>query len=562
VSLTGKTEYTPGRAKAMTKRVAIYGRVSTDDQRDNYSIPTQVAGCLQYAEARGYTIVGNQFVNLETGRDVAVLGDGAVRAYVDDYTSRELSRPALDAALEYLETVGFDYLLVYSLDRLARDPYIRETLEREFRKREAKVVFAIGDYDETPQGEVRKDLDATFAKWENVTRVERCNRGKKKKAESGLFVAGIAPYGYAIDKKAVGGLAVVEEQAAVVRRIFHMYVDEGTSIRGIARSLTEEGVPTALGRKKWPTSSLNRILRNTIYAGSGFYNKHKKNGNRLEKRDQDKWIEYETTPLVEQWQFDEAQNRLDESREIRRRQPSRFYLLSGMAFCDRCERPYLAQTALAGRNRRKHDAQSYRHRKKEGHCRNHMISARILEAIVWEEITKVLMDPDRLRRGYEGSLAQQQETAARLRVHLETLGRRAGSLEEMRRNLTTAYLDPDIGMTKAEYLEQKGLVDEELGQLHETIQKSEQELATIPEPADLETLEAFASAVRQNITQQDRMSPEEKRQLLETLHIKVFINRQDKEIRIEGWFGPPIEGLSYQTSTRCGLRPPPLPMPA
>ena len=193
----------------MTKRAAVYARVSTDDQRKNYSVPTQIASCLEYAAEQSYTIVGNRYVNPENGRDTAPRRDGAIRAYVDDYTSRELSRPALDTALDYLDTVGFDVLIVHAIDRLARDPYIRQTLEIEFDQRGAKVEFVLGGYEDTPEGDVRKDLDATFAKWENAKRVERCNRGKKRKAETGLFVAGRAPYGYVIDKTAFGGLEVV-----------------------------------------------------------------------------------------------------------------------------------------------------------------------------------------------------------------------------------------------------------------------------------------------------------------------------------------------------------------
>ena len=109
--------------------------------------------------------------------------ENSIPAYVDDYSCREMNRPSLDAALTYLEEVGFEVVVVHSIDRLARDPYIRQTLEMEFFRRSAKVEFALGNYDDSPEGEVRKDMDATFAKWENAKRVEPCNRGKRGKAE-------------------------------------------------------------------------------------------------------------------------------------------------------------------------------------------------------------------------------------------------------------------------------------------------------------------------------------------------------------------------------------------
>jgi DNA invertase Pin-like site-specific DNA recombinase len=47
----------------MNKRAIIYARVSTDDQRNNYSIPSQVAEIKKYIEAKGYALVGNRFVD-------------------------------------------------------------------------------------------------------------------------------------------------------------------------------------------------------------------------------------------------------------------------------------------------------------------------------------------------------------------------------------------------------------------------------------------------------------------------------------------------------------------
>ena len=97
------------------KRAIIYARVSTDDQRGNYSIPTQVDECVRYVNQKGYSLVGDCYIDPSTGRDVKT-ADG-IRAYVDDYSSRELSRPGLDASLDYLEIVGFDVVVDHALDR-------------------------------------------------------------------------------------------------------------------------------------------------------------------------------------------------------------------------------------------------------------------------------------------------------------------------------------------------------------------------------------------------------------------------------------------------------------
>jgi site-specific DNA recombinase len=324
----------------MTMRAAIYARVSTDDQRGNYSIPTQLAECLQHARRSKYVIVGDRFVDARMGKDCA-RGNSSIAAFVDDFTSRELSRPSLDAALVFLETIGFDVLIVHALDRLARDPYIRETLEREFEKRSAKVEYVLGNYDESAEGEVRKDLDATFAKWENAKRVERSMRGKRGKAQRGLFVAGRPPFGFRVDEKALGGLATEPAQIAAVQRIFHAFVLEGQSIGRICQTLTAEKVQNWHSTTKWSRSSVAKILSNEIYIGQGYYNRHRRiDRKRFDLRDRAEWIPFQVAPVIDKAIFKHAQVLLRENRETRRKLARRFYLLSGKVFCETCGHAY------------------------------------------------------------------------------------------------------------------------------------------------------------------------------------------------------------------------------
>ena len=529
----------------MSKRAAIYARVSTDDQRGNFSVPTQLSECLKRVEEKDYALVGNQYIDPETGREIEP-GNGAVRAFVDDYTSGELSRPALDMVFTYLEAFGFDVLIVYSLDRLARDPYIRQTLEMDLGKHGAKVDYVIGGYDETPEGEVRKDLDATFAKWENAKRVERSNRGKLGKAKSGLFVAGRAPFGYRIDRNMPGGLSIDEEQAWVIRRVFELYTEQGKSIRDIGEILTSEGISAPLGGPKWGTSTIRGILSNAAYNGQIHYNKNKRLGKRLIKRDKKQWVEIRVTPIVDRDAFSEAQKRLNSSRMTRRRPSKRFYLLSGMVYCAECGRSYIGQAAPAGKNRRITDALSYRHRVRDGHCLNRYVSARILDGTVWDEIVKVLLDPANLRRGYEESLLEQQATDTKNRAELETLYRKAEKIEQKKRNLNEAYIDPDIGLAKSEYVEERDRLEQKLKEISDSAATLEEELHNVPTRADLPKLEEFSEAIRSSFGDATALTPSQKRSILELLNIRVLIGR-DGKIQLTGWIDPTSVSLSGTT---------------
>ena len=63
----------------------IYARVSTEDQRGNYSIPSQIDECKRYVESKRYTLIGNRYVDPITRFDVLE----GVPAFVDDFLSRE-----------------------------------------------------------------------------------------------------------------------------------------------------------------------------------------------------------------------------------------------------------------------------------------------------------------------------------------------------------------------------------------------------------------------------------------------------------------------------------------
>jgi site-specific DNA recombinase len=524
----------------MSLRAAIYARVSTDIQRENYSIPTQISDLLKHANLEGYTVVGDHYVDLITGKDT-FKKEGSIPAFVDDYTSTELSRPGLNAALTYLERTGFDVLMVHAIDRLARDPYFRQTIEREVTARGARVEYILGNYDESPEGEVRKDLDSTFAKWENAKRVERSNRGKKRKAEMGKFVSGRAPFGYSIDANFFGGLVPYEPEANVVKMIFAWYVENKLSLRQIAKELTKRGIKKRQPQKHWTAQTLSRLVRYTVYAGYIYYNKRKRQGQKQLPRDKSEWIKIECTPLVSVEIFETAQEVSRHNKEFLRKHPKRFYLLSGMVICSDCERPYSAYTLNPGRIRI-HTQQGYRHRPNQGHCCSRWISAKLLEPLVWEKIVSILLNPASLREGYEQKMEREQEKQERQIKHLEILQIGIEKLQAKKARLQAIYLDPDIGMTKEEYLSEKKILDDQIITANEDIERIGKELKKVPTESDLRSLEIMASNIVGALGNDLDISPQDKRKVMEMLNLKVLIS-PDRNIKLEGWFAPDSDGL-------------------
>ena len=129
-----------------------------------------------------------------------------------------------------------------------------------------------------------------------------------------------------------------------------------------------------------------------------------------------------------------------------------------------------------------------------GHCSNHSARADVLEPIVWDKVVQLLKDPEKLREGYEASLEQQKEAYSRQQAHMETLKKKAMKLEQSKQNLNTAYIDPEIKMTKTEYLEQKARIDDELKIINDEIDKNSIPLINLPSLAELQTIETFCGA--------------------------------------------------------------------
>ena len=524
------------------KRAIIYARVSTDEQRNNYSIPSQILECQDYIVRNGYVHVGNRYVDPATGFD----SSSGVKAFVDDYTSLEINRPGLDSAYEYLEDFGFDVVVVHNVDRLDRDPYKLQLHEYGFIKGGAKVEYVKSSFEDNPNGHFMKTVISAAAKLENEWRIERMNRGKRQKARRGLFVGGRAPYGYQIDKTKPGGLAVVESQADAVRMIYDAYCNKHLSLYGAVDLMNNSEHKPSLGGS-WAKSTIQKILSNEAYIGVVYYNKNERREEGFVLRNPSDWIEISVTPLIDKVQFDLAQERLKENLDHRRKQPQRLYLLSGLIYCDDCDKAYVAETKKAGTNRRKNNAQFYRHRVSQGHCRNKTISARIIEPIVWEKIEAILLDHESLKKGYEETKLLVKEAQKNQRSNAERIQRDIDKLEKSLSNLVDLYIDPDSSMTKHEYNQKRKQIELDIKSKRERFNSLPEQLESQPSHEEFEDLSQFSQRFQELMTSPEwNPTPENKRHILQLLQVKVYLGK-DGTGRIEGWFSDSgdLSSISY-----------------
>ena len=167
-----------------------------------------------------------------------------------------------------------------------------------------------------PEGMLFFQMRGVIAEYEREKTLERTRRGKIGRVASGYHGGGGIPIGYRyISEPHKGRFEIDEEEAAVVRRIFAMYLD-GMNMRGIAFQLTTERVPTKVDRQgsprrkktsagTWSTSAMHKILSNEAYVGHMHYNKFQQiSKTRARKRDRAEWLTIAIPAIIAQDVFD------------------------------------------------------------------------------------------------------------------------------------------------------------------------------------------------------------------------------------------------------------------
>ena len=223
--------------------VALYLRVSTEQQIEKYGLDVQHEKLRSYCQARGWTHVTD---------------------YIDGgYSGSNLNRPALQQLIKDIQAKKIDLVLVYRLDRLSRSQ--RDTLsliEELFLPHHVEFISLSETIDtQTPFGRAAIGILSTFAQLERENIKERLYTCHQKMVqEEGLWAggAGTTPYGYT--RLARGQLVVNESERHHVQRIFESYL-ELKSVAQVNKQLQAEGF------KKLRYQRLSNILKSRLYLG-------------------------------------------------------------------------------------------------------------------------------------------------------------------------------------------------------------------------------------------------------------------------------------------------------
>ncbi len=428
----------------MNKPAALYARVSSDRQKENHTIASQVAALTQYAETNGYLIPPE-------------------RQFQDDgYSGATLVRPGLEALRDLAAAGEIQAVLIYSPDRLSRKYAYQVLLAEELARCGVELIFLRAPSGATAEDQLLVQFQGMIAEYERAQIAERSRRGKRHRAQQGsINVLSGAPYGYRYVKKTDTSAAyyeVVESEAEVVRLIFDAYTRQGLSLGAIAGLLNQREVPTRTRESRWERPTLWRMLHNPAYAGHAFYGKtelrpRQRITRRLRQRGvcsrdssfreqpRPEWIEIPVPALVSEGTFALAQEQFEKNKRFSPRRTLEPSLLQGLLVCQRCGYGlYRTSTRTSQRTiyyYRCLGRDGYRHLK-GAVCDNKPIPQEQLDAVVWQEIVRLLEDPSLLQAELDRRLHAAQTTDP-LKRREDALRRDQARLTKSMERLLTGY---------------------------------------------------------------------------------------------------------------------------
>ena len=236
----------------MTKRAAIYVRVSTDDQRDNgYSIDSQLRILTKHCEKNEYSIIH-------------IYNDAG-------YSGKDLIKPNMQRLIKDIKAKKIDILLAIKVDRLTRNNYDGFWLLNYCQDNNVKIKLTLEPFDvSTANGEMMFGMNLVFGQRERKEFGARTKRALEEMALKHVHPSQ-APYGYT--RNSEGYLEIEPIEAQVVKEVFDL-CKKWYSVRNIAKIMKENNAYLTNGI--WHTDRVYRILSNSIYIGRFEYWKYKR----------------------------------------------------------------------------------------------------------------------------------------------------------------------------------------------------------------------------------------------------------------------------------------------
>ncbi len=506
-----------------SERVALYLRVSSEEQRDAGTIQTQRDYLERYAANAGFEVA---------------------EIYADDGVSGTFllhERPEGLRLLEAAREGWFQTVLVYKLDRLSRTQLgILDAADR-LERMGVALRSATEHYETaTPQGRLMFQMLGSFAEFERSTIKQRTRDGLHREYREGRYMGRI-PFGYRAGKN--GGLEFAPEEAGLVREIFERIAAGGTLYSEAAR-LNDLGVLPPSWRypsvkrppaKQWSAPTIRTMIKNTTYSGT-----HRITLSTGE-------VVAQTVPAIVEPELQRrVLTRLEENRRFSGGRKTRNFLLSGLIICETCGCSCNGRTNTTRGKKylyyKCNDDHTLRaHRGPARHAPN--VKALWLEETVWADVRRFLSDPGAILERVREQRASDDTRAELEARHADITDRLAAKHKERDRWL---HLYAQGHLDEGELETHLADLRVQLDNLKVLISSIEDELEAQHEHARVaETAKAWLVTLRERVEEIEEDSPEAyqaRRQLVKLLVERILVGRDENgetQVRITYRFGPP-----------------------
>ena len=161
-----------------SKKVVIYARYSSERQNET-SIEAQLKECYSYCKANNYV---------------------PIEEYIDEAKSAKTdNRPSFLKMINDSSKKQFEGIIVYQLDRFARNRYDSATYKAKLKKNGVKVYSARENISDDASGILMESVLEGMAEYYSAELGQKVNRNMKMNAENGFFNGGYAPLGYTVE---------------------------------------------------------------------------------------------------------------------------------------------------------------------------------------------------------------------------------------------------------------------------------------------------------------------------------------------------------------------------
>lgn len=416
--------------------VVIYTRYSSHNQNEQSTIG-QMEVCKKFCERNDFNIIGEYKDEAKSGTK-------------DD-------REQFLKMIKDSEKGTFQGIVVYQLDRFARNRYDSAIYKAKLKKNNVRVMSAKENINDDASGILMESVLEGMAEYYSAELGQKVKRGMKINADNHYYNGGTVPLGYtlkevesdirdALGRKIKKKIFVIdEEKARIIKKIFEMYL-EGSTMAEIIRYLNKLNFKTAFDNE-FGKNSIRSILTNKRYNGIYTYNGKETKGG--------------IPQIIDDLTFEMVQEKMKTNKKAPARARAKTdYLLTTKLFCGHCKE-MMTGTSGTSKSGKLHTYYGCVGARKKV-CDKKNVQKDFIEDLVIAKARELLTSEriDKIAQGVVELVKKERDNST-----IRKLNRQIKELEKEKDNLFSSLKVCHIDSVKKSIFEEMAKMENEINQL-------------------------------------------------------------------------------------------------